>query len=257
PRKAADQRRHGRALPPRINDQHNRPTGELCQFRRGAGLAIGTGAVEQAHDAFAQHKLGIALQIRDEPGERRAAHRPQIEIDAGPAARGGMKRRIDVVGSRFRGGHPDPAPTQMPQQPSGDQRFAAARGRRGEDQAAPHRHATSPIQSSAARNRTTSPTAMIVGPSMPASAAATAATANDVMSTRCAGVVALLTIATGSSARRPAAMSRAAIAPSWRNPIYSTTTGEPRAIASQSIPFGTAPPLLRPVTKGPAELKSR
>ena len=115
PRKAADQRRHGRALPPRINDQHNRPTGELCQFRRGAGLAIGTGAVEQAHDAFAQHKLGIALQIRDEPGERRAAHRPQIEIDAGPAARGGMKRRIDVVGSRFRGGHPDPAPTQMPQ----------------------------------------------------------------------------------------------------------------------------------------------
>src|SRR5204863_338416 len=130
PRKAADQRGHGRALPARINDQHNRPTGQPRQSRGRAGLAIGTGAVEQAHDAFAQHKLGVALQIRDEPGERRAA-------------------------------------------------------------------------------------------------------------------------------RRPAAMSRAAIAPSWRNPIYSTMTGEPRAIASQSIPFGTAPPLLCPVTKVTAELMSR
>src|ERR1051325_9325587 len=256
-RKAADQRRHGCALSPRIDNQHDRPTCELRQFRRGARLAIEAGAVEQPHNAFAQHELGIALQGGDKPGERRATHRPHVEIDAGPAARGGVKGRIDIVGPRLCSADPHAAAPQTSQQACGDQRLAAARSRRGEDQPASRCHAGSPIQSSAARNRTISPTAIIVGPSMPASAAAVAASANDVTSTRCAGVVALLTIATGASTRRPAAMSRAAIAPSWRNPIYSTTTGEPRAIASQSIPFGTAPPLLWPVTKVTAELMSR
>ena len=39
--------------------------------------------------------------------------------------------------------------------------------------------------------------------------------------------------------------------------MYSTITGEPRAIAAQSSPSGTAPVLLWPVTKVTAELVSR
>src|ERR1051326_7642877 len=257
PRKAADPRRRRCALPPRIDHQHDRPPRHFRQFRRGARLAIGAGAVEQPHDAFAQHELGIALQRGDKPGERRATHRPHVEIDAGPAARGGVKARIDIVGPGLCSADPHAAAPQTSQQAGSDQCLAASGSRRGEDQPASRRHAGSPIQSSVARNRTISPTAIIVGPSMPPSAPAGAASASDVTSTRCAGVVALLTIATGSSARRPAAMSRAAIAPRWRNPIYSTMTGEPRAIASQSIPFGAAPPLLWPVTKVTAELMSR
>src|ERR1700733_7607058 len=98
----------------------------------------------------------------------------------------------------------------MTQQRSDDQRFAAARFRRGEDDAAGH---SLPYQSSVSCRRTTSPIAMIAGLSMPF--AARAALASVVVTTRCAAVVALLTIATGSSGARPAAISRAAIVSRW------------------------------------------
>src|SRR5947209_8598430 len=168
-----------------------------------------------------------------------------------------MKTRVDIIGSGLGGDDACSATQQTPQQAGGDQGLAAAGCRCSEDQPAPGHGSGPPFQSSAARRRTTSPIAMIVGPSMPAAAAAAAASANEVTTTRWAGVVALLTIATGSSGVRPAAISRAAIAAMWRNPIYSTMTGEPRAIASQSTSSGTAPPLLWPVTKVTAELMSR
>jgi hypothetical protein len=78
----------------------------------------------------------------------------------------------------------DPAPPQMAQQPRRYQGLAAARGRRGEDQPAPGHAAGSPSQSSAARIRTTSPIAMIVGPSIPDAAAAAAASVKVDTSTR-------------------------------------------------------------------------
>src|SRR5436190_12869567 len=256
-REAANQRGGRGALPARIDDQHHRPAGQPGQSRGRAGLAIGPGAVEQAHDPFAQHETGTNLEFRDEPGQCGGLHRPQIQVHARPTARGRVKGRVDIIGPRFGGSDARSAARQMPQKSGGDQGLAAAGCRRGEDQPAPGHGSGPPIQSSAARRRTTSPIAMIVGPSMPAVAAAAAASANEVTTTRWAGVVALLTIATGSSGVRPAAMSRAAIAAIWRNPMYSTITGEPRAIASQSTPSGTAPPLLWPVTNVTAELMSR
>src|SRR5438067_1579564 len=257
PRKAADQRGGRGALPPRIDHQHDRPAGQPGQFRSRTGLAIGPGAVEQAHDAFAQHEVGTRLKFCDESRKGGRTHRPRIQVDARCAARSGMKGRIDIVGPCLRSGDAYSTASQIPKQGGRDQRLAAARGRRGEDQPASGHCPEWPIQSSAARRRTTSPIAMIVGPSMAAATAAPAASANDVTTTRWAGVVALLTIATGSCGARPAAISRVAIAAIWRNPMYSTMTGEPRAIASQSTPSGTTPSLLSPVTKVTAELMSR
>ena len=63
------------------------------------------------------------------------------------------------------------------------------------------------------------------------------------------GVVALLMIATGSSAGRPAAISRAAIRPRCVMPIYSTMTGEPRRDRVPIDRLGAHALAVVPVTK--------
>ena len=67
--KAAQQRRDRGALAAGVDDQHDRPAGDLRQLGGRARLAIGAGAVEQPHNAFAQHDLGRGF----EAGRRRAA----------------------------------------------------------------------------------------------------------------------------------------------------------------------------------------
>ncbi len=63
----------------------------------------------------------------------------------------------------------------------------------------------------AARNRTISPIAIIDGAPKPCAAASIPARARLVTKTRCRGVVALLTIATGRSGDTPAASRASAI----------------------------------------------
>ena len=81
-----------------------------------------------------------------------------------------MKRRIDEIGPRFRRRDAQPAAEQMPRQTSRNQSFAASGSGGGEDQPALVTTAylspccpSAPTQSSAARNRTTSPITTIAG----------------------------------------------------------------------------------------------
>src|SRR5665213_1048146 len=211
PRKAFDQCGHGSALPAGIDHQRDWPAGDAGEFGGRAGFAVRPGAVEEAHHAFAQHQLGGAFEVADQAREGRRAHRPGVEVEAWRAARQRVKGRIDVVRAGLGRRDPDPAMTQMPQQPRGDQRLAAARCRCGEDEAlAAHPF---PYQSSVACNRATSPITMIAGLSTPDEALA--AFASEVMTTRCAAVVALLTMATASSGARPAATRRRAMSSRW------------------------------------------
>src|SRR5438309_7892400 len=106
-----------------------------------------------------------------------------------------MECWIDIIRAGLGRRDAHPAPPQMAQQPGDDQGLAAARGRRGKDQPAPGHLPMPPSQSSAACRRTTSPMAMIVGPSILAAAASAAASAKVETRTRWSGVVALLTIA--------------------------------------------------------------
>ena len=134
--KAAQQGGDGSPLPPRIDDQHHRPAGELRQFGGRARFAVGAGAVEQTHDPFAQHDLGGGFQRRGARGQGLGPHRPRVEIDARPAARHGMKGRVDEIGAGLGRRDPQPAPAQMAQQAGSDEGLAAARSRGGEDQPA-------------------------------------------------------------------------------------------------------------------------
>ena len=133
---AAQQRSDRSALAAGIGDQNHRPAGEPGEFGGRPRLAIGPGAVEQAHDPFAQHDLGRALKAPDEPREGLGTHRPNIEIDARPAARCGVKGRIDEIGAGLGCGDANATPAQMPQQARCHQGLAAAGGWGGEDQPA-------------------------------------------------------------------------------------------------------------------------
>ena len=112
---AAEQRRDRGALAADIDDQNNRPPGNPGQIGGRAGFAVGSGAVEEAHDALAQHDLGRGLELGDGRGERRRAHRPDVEVAAGRAAGQGVKGRIDEIGPGLRRGRRHAATPQTTQ----------------------------------------------------------------------------------------------------------------------------------------------
>src|SRR5262249_5516245 len=64
-------------------------------------------AIEQPHDAFDHQQLAIARGFAHERVEQRGRHRPSVEVEALGSGGGGMKRRIDIVGARFRRPHCD------------------------------------------------------------------------------------------------------------------------------------------------------
>jgi hypothetical protein len=161
-RKAAQQRRDRSPLTTRIDGQHDRPAGDEGELCGGTGLTLGAGPVEQSHGAFAEHDVGIGFELGDEPGERRWPHTPDIEVERRPAYGGGMKGRINEIGTRLCRGDPQPPLEQIACQPGGHQGFAMAGGRGGQDQTA-RAHGGLPTQSSAARSRTTSPITIIAG----------------------------------------------------------------------------------------------
>src|SRR6185437_14731889 len=245
--KAGDQRRGRGALAFCVDDQHDRPPGQAGE-RGGRGLV----AVEQPHDALADGEIGV--EPGDQPGDGRRPHRPGVEVDAGRAAGQRVKARVDIVGPGLGGGDTPAPPAEFVQDCQGHQGLAAARGGCGDDQP-PRGHAGS-NQASVSPSRATSPMTITAGGSIRSAAASVAAAPSVVVSTRCAAVVALLTIAAGSSRPRPASINRSAIAARWLRPIYSTSTGAPWAIAPQSRVSGAAPPSC-PVTSVTAELMPR
>ena len=123
--KAAQQSGDRSPLAARVDDQHDRPAGDQGEFSGRARLAVGAGAVEQAHDPFAQHDLGRGFQPGDEPGKGLRPHCPRIEIDARRAARERVKGRIDEIGPGLGRGDAHAAPAQMPQQAGRHQCLAA------------------------------------------------------------------------------------------------------------------------------------
>ena len=65
----------------------------------GGRAAAAGRAVEQAHDAFDEHEIGVIRLRRELAREALRPHRPGIEIEAGPAGRGLVEARIDIVGA--------------------------------------------------------------------------------------------------------------------------------------------------------------
>ena len=116
PGEAGDQRRHRGALPARIDDEHDRPSGDPGELGGRASLAVRPGAVEEPHHPFAQDDIGDGFERPNEPGQSCRAHRPGIEIEAGTAACRCVKGRVDIVGAGLRRGDSHPAIAQMPQQ---------------------------------------------------------------------------------------------------------------------------------------------
>src|SRR3546814_7656813 len=75
--------------------------------------------VEEAHNPFADHQLRPLRSGGKGAGQRLRAHRPAVEIDAGPPAGGAMEAGIDIVGPNLHRGDGDPRVAQMAQQREG------------------------------------------------------------------------------------------------------------------------------------------
>ena len=77
-------------------------------------------AVEQAHRAFDHQQIGVAAACPRSARRSGRRHRPAVEIEALGAGRGGMERRIDVVGTGLRRPHRDALPPQRAEQAERD-----------------------------------------------------------------------------------------------------------------------------------------
>ena len=104
--KASHQGRGRLRLPRDIEHEQDRQAKMRSEVGRRATLpGCCRGAVEQAHDAFDHDDIGAVRRLRGERVEKFARHRPAIQIDARRTGDGGVERRIDVIGSRFRRAH--------------------------------------------------------------------------------------------------------------------------------------------------------
>ena len=130
----AGQRRCGRGrLPPDIEHQDDRPSGEGREVGGGSGSV--RGPVEQPHDPFADHQFDVAGRLGNQGRDGVRPHRPAIDIEAGPAAGGGMEGRVDEIGADLDRTHRQAGLAEMAQQCQGERGLAAARCRRGDQQA--------------------------------------------------------------------------------------------------------------------------
>jgi hypothetical protein len=135
--KPLGERRHGLSLGTRVDYQHDRPA--LSLGKVGGGTVVGCAshhrAIEQAHHAFDDKKIGVTRRSGCQGVKKGRPHRPTIEIDAGPSTRGGVKTRIYIIRSGLGRGHPDTPVAQRPQQAKGNYGFARAGSGRRDDQA--------------------------------------------------------------------------------------------------------------------------
>ena len=94
-RKPVDDSRCGGSHRTRVDYQDHRQPGGHRDI--GGGALMRGRAIEEPHDTLDDDELRTLRRRRDNRGERRVQHRPRVEVQARPAARGGVKGRIDVV----------------------------------------------------------------------------------------------------------------------------------------------------------------
>ena len=94
---AVDQGRDRGAHAGDVDHEQHRQAEQGGDVGRGAG-AVG-GAVEQAHDAFAEQQVAAAAALLEQPGQGLEAHRPGVDVVGRAAGGGVMEGRIDVVGA--------------------------------------------------------------------------------------------------------------------------------------------------------------
>ena len=84
-----------------VHDQQNGEIERAGEFRGRTVLmtALPRNAVEEAHDAFDNHRLAARSLSGEQRIEARPPHRPDIEVEAGFAGRSRMKAGIDVIGT--------------------------------------------------------------------------------------------------------------------------------------------------------------
>jgi hypothetical protein len=125
-RKAVDEGGGGLCLVAAVEGEEHGKTEERCKV--GGRAFRAARPVEQSHDAFDDDEVRARREIGGEAADECRAHGPRIEIIAGPARRGLMEARVDVVGPRLGGGHAKPMIAEGPQQAQRDQCLAAAGG---------------------------------------------------------------------------------------------------------------------------------
>ena len=116
--------RHGA----RVDHQHHRPPGERRDVGRRAFVRGRT--VVETHHPFGDHELRIRRRRPDRGRERRVAHRPRVEVEAGASARRGVEGGVDVVRSDLERSDPNACIPQVAQQGERHRGLSAA-GRRG------------------------------------------------------------------------------------------------------------------------------
>src|SRR6516165_7362732 len=132
--------RRGLRLSLHVEDQHDRQREPRCEVGGGAGAAARPRyAIEQPHDAYDHQQLAIARGFADERVEQRGRHRPRVEVEPLYPGGGGMKRRIDIVGARFRRPYRDASSFERRKDAERYRRLAGA-GIGGRDDETARRH---------------------------------------------------------------------------------------------------------------------
>ena len=88
--------------PRAVDDEHDRPAGQPASS--AVEPASPSGPVPSKRPMTPSHTTMSARRSRSatRPSQRRRPHRPGVEIEAGAAARRGVKGRVDVVGAALR-----------------------------------------------------------------------------------------------------------------------------------------------------------
>ena len=109
-------RRRRLRLSRNVDDEQNRQSKRRGEVGRGPGPEPCAGdAVEQAHGALDDEKIGIRSTLSHQRIDQRRRHGPTVEIEAWPPRRRLVEGRIDIVGARLCRLHRQPAGGEAPQ----------------------------------------------------------------------------------------------------------------------------------------------
>ena len=125
---AAHQRRRRLRLPRHVDDEQHRQSksrGKVC--RRAAAAWRTLDAVEQAHGALDDEKIGARPAPLHQRIDQLGRHRPAVEIEALPSRGGLMESGVDIVGPHLRRLYRQPA---APERREDRQRHGRLAGRR-------------------------------------------------------------------------------------------------------------------------------
>ena len=143
-RAALDDRRRRLRLTGDVDHQQHRRAERRGDIGGGAcAPGLSRHAVEEPHRGFAQQQGAAGRRAGGEILDERGRHRPTIEIEARPPRGCRVKRRIDIIGTRFDADDIEPLSTKGAQQAERHGRLAAARARRRDDQSV-RRHDVDP-----------------------------------------------------------------------------------------------------------------